>query len=263
MNERRAPLRLSDVGAEAVLIAGGGRAILLQLANPAIGHAVARHSDFTADPVRRLRHTLAFVYALVYGTPEQVATVREMVNRAHATVRSDPGASPAYDATDAALQLWVAGTLYDTAVTLHQQLVGPLAEGDLDAIYRDYEVVGSALQVAPGMWPRDRAAFSRYWEAESRLLTVDDTVRRVASELLHPRVGPIWLRVGMPLARLVTTGLLDPRLRAEFELPWSAGRQRRFALAMTVVSSINRALPRAVREWPKNRLLRDLDRVAW
>ena len=241
-----------------MLIAGGGRAVFLQLANPAIGHAVAQHSDFAAQPLRRLKHTLTFVYALVYGTPSQVVAVRAMVDRAHAAVRSAPGTSPSYDARDSRLQLWVAATLYDTAVSVRQRLVGPLKEADLDAIYQDYEAIGLALQVPDGMWPPDRAAFAVYWEAQSALLEVDNTVRGVTRDLLHPKAGPIWLRAGMPLARLVTAGLLSPQLRAAFELPWTARRERRFERAMNLIALANRALPRRVREWPKNRMLRKL-----
>ena len=73
-------LGLRDIGAEAALLAGGGRAILLQLANPAVGHAVADHSNFTADPLRRLRNTLSYVYALVYGSPDQVPSGADLVS---------------------------------------------------------------------------------------------------------------------------------------------------------------------------------------
>lgn len=141
-------LGLRDIGAEAALLAGGGRAILLQLANPAVGHAVADHSDFAADPLRRLRNTLSYVYALVFGTHEQVSAVRSMVRHAHAPVRSET-----YNASDAALQLWVAATLYDTAATLHARIFGPLDEASLDAVYRDYAVVGTALGMPAALWP--------------------------------------------------------------------------------------------------------------
>ncbi len=46
---------------EGVLLAGGLRALLLQLAQPAVGHGVARHSAFETDPLARLHGTLAFV----------------------------------------------------------------------------------------------------------------------------------------------------------------------------------------------------------
>lgn len=262
MHPERPPLRLSDVGAEAALIAGGGRAVLLQLANPAIGHAIASHSSFRTQPLRRLRNTLTFVYAIVYGTPGQVAAVQQMVNGTHSTVRSGAGESPNYDATDAALQLWVVATLYDTAITLRERLIAPLTEQDRDAIYADYEMIGTALQVPAGMWPPDRAAFHRYWQAESAKLSVDDTVREVSRALLHPRSGPLWLRAGMPLARLVTAGLLSPELRSQFGMRWSRGRERRFGAAMAGIAAVNRVLPRGVREWPKGALLRKLGQPA-
>jgi uncharacterized protein (DUF2236 family) len=56
-------MTMQAIAAEAVLIAAGGRSILLQLADPAIGHGVADHSDFASRPVDRLRGTLTYVYA--------------------------------------------------------------------------------------------------------------------------------------------------------------------------------------------------------
>ena len=247
--------RLADIGAEAVLIAGGGRAILLQLANPAIGHAIARHSDFAHDPLKRLRHTLTFVYALVYGTAAQRERATTYVNRAHEPVVSTPGAVPSYRATDAHLQLWVAATLYDTAARVQKLLVGTLSDAELDAIYRDYAIVGTALQVPPGLWPRDRAEFDIYWRAELARLSVDDTVLEVTRALLHPTSGPLWLRAAMPLGRLITAGLLPPAVRRAYELPWGPRRARRFRIAVVTMRTVNRMLPRRVREWPKDYLL--------
>ena len=250
---------MSDLAAEAVLIAGGGRAILLQLADPAIGHAVARHSDFVAHPLRRLENTLTFVYGLVFGTPQQVDAVTRMVNRAHGPVRSAPGEEPAYRATDAGLQLWVAATLYDSAMAVQRRMLPPIAASDTDRVYRDYAVLGTALQLPEDAWPADRRAFGEYWASRSTELAVDDTVREVAHELLHPRSAPLWLRAGMPLARLVTTGLLPPELRDAYRLPWSRRRARRFEVAVAVIGIVNRMLPRAIRHWPKNHLLARID----
>lgn len=252
------PRRAADIGGEAALIAGGARAILLQLANPAIGHSVAVHSDFAAQPIRRLVNTLSYAYALIYGSPAQIATVQAMVNRAHQPVKSAAGETPAYDARDPALQLWVAATLYDTAVLMHQRVVGRLSAADLDQIYADYAVIGTALQMPAGFWPVDRAAFAQYWDRALTQLRVDDTVRGVERQLLHPRTGPLWLRAGMPLARLITAGLLTDDLRAAYRMPWNPHRERRFDLALRMLSALNRVLPRGLRELPKRRLLRSL-----
>ena len=246
-------LGLRDIGAEAALLAGGGRAILLQLANPAVGHAVADHSNFAADPLRRLRNTLTYVYALVYGTPDQVTQVRTMVHRAHAPVRSET-----YDASDAGLQLWVAATLYDTAATLHARIFGPLDEASADAVYRDYAVVGTALGMPAALWPLDREAFGRYWQAQLTALEVDDRVREVGVQVLHPASGPLWMRALMPIARLATAGLLPPALREAYALPWDDRRQRRFDRMMDATARLYPHLPARLRHWPKNHLLRRL-----
>ena len=244
---------LTDLGAEAVLLAGGGRAILLQLANPAIGHAVADHSNFVADPLRRLRNTLTYVYALVFGTPEQVASVTAMVNQAHAPVRSE-----SYDASDARLQLWVAATLYETATHIHERIFGPLDDEDADGVYREYATVGTALGMPASLWPVDRAAFRTYWNEQLPQLTVDDRVRTVSRQLLHPRTGPLWMRASMPMARLATAGLLSPELREAYALPWSPRLERRFERSMSATARLSPRLPHRLREWPKNHLLSKL-----
>jgi uncharacterized protein (DUF2236 family) len=256
------PTRLTDIAGEAVLLAGGARAILLQIADPAVGLGVARHSDFAADPMRRLRNTLTYIYVIVYGSADDRARVTTMVDAAHRTIRGDgPIPGERYDATDPESQLWVAATLYDTAITVHEAVFGPLAPDDADAVYREYAVLGTALQMPAELWPSDRDAFRRYWNAQSARLRVTDDTRRVARELLHSRALPWWLRVSMPLARLVTAGLLAPSLRVAFELPWDARRERRYARVMRVTAVLYPRLPRGIRHWPMRHYLAGFRRI--
>ena len=97
--------RLTDIAGEAVLLAGGARAILLQIADPAVGLGVARHSDFGADPMRRLRNTLTYIYAIVYGTADDTARVTTMVDAAHRSVHGQGSGGEQYNAVDPQLQL--------------------------------------------------------------------------------------------------------------------------------------------------------------
>jgi uncharacterized protein (DUF2236 family) len=261
-----APRGIRDIAPESVLVLAGGRAILLQLANPAVGHGVARHSDFATRPLNRLHGTLAYVYAVTCGSPQDRAAAVRRVGRAHLPVRAaatphsgPPGgapAAPAYNAFDPALQLWVAATLYESATRMHDLIYGPLDDAEAEAVYRDYGVLGTALQVPPELWPADRAAFAAYWERGSAGLATDATTRAVADQLLHPSSGPLWLRLAMPLARLVTTGLLEPAERALFALPWSAGRQRRFTAVLGLVRLVYPRLPARVRHAPMRHYLR-------
>jgi len=247
---------MRDIAGEAVLLAGAARAILLQIADPGVGAGVARHSDFASDPMRRLRNTLTYIYVIVYGTADDRARVTAMVDAAHRSVRGAGPGGGTYDAVDPRLQLWVAATLYDTAITVYETVIGPLPSDDADALYRDYAVLGTALQMPAELWPEDRAAFRAYWNSQLARLRVTDDTRRVARDLLRPRVIPPWLRASMPLARLVTAGLLAPSLRVAFELPWDERRQRHYERAIRVVGAVYPRLPRSIRHWPMRHYLR-------
>jgi len=251
---------LSDMGAEGILLAGAGRAILLQIANPAVGHGVAEHSSFTERPLDRLRGTLTYVYAVVYGTDGQVAAVRRRVNRAHAPVRRAPDkTSNGYSAFDAESQLWVVATLYDTAVTVFERVYGPIDDEAADLMYRDYAKLGTALQLPAELWPADRAAFAAYWNGRLESLTADAAAVRVAHGLLHPQGGPLWYRAVMPFARFLTAGLLPGHLREGFGLPWSSRAGRRFDLTMRCTAVVYPRLPQRIRHWFKNYCLAQLD----
>ncbi len=215
------------MASEFVILAGAGRAILLQLANPAVGHGVARHSDFAADPLKRLDATLSYVSALTNGTPAQQRLVKVRVQRAHLPVKGGPAPDhPAYDASDPALQLWVAATLYDSAMQTYDAVFPPLAPTAADTIYRQYAVLGTALGMPADLWPATRADFAAYWEREVAALSVDDTVRTVAEDFLAARNVPVWAKMLLPLARFLTTGLLPSSVRDLYRLSWSPRKDR-------------------------------------
>jgi uncharacterized protein (DUF2236 family) len=247
-------LRLRDISNEAILLAGGARAILLQVAMPAVGRGVADHSDFTADPVRRLRNTLTYLYVLVYGTPQEIERITGYVNRAHTPVHSGEG-SPAYDAFDPHQQLWVAATLYDSALTVYAAVFGEPGTDDSESLYRQYAVIGTALQMPAELWPADRAAFAEYWRRSHARLRVDESARRICRDLLYPVSGPLWVRAAMPPVRFLTAGFLDAELRASFGLPWDARRERRFARTLSLLRFVYPRLPGWVRHWPARHYL--------
>ena len=235
---------LRDIAGEAILLAGGGRAILLQIAHPGVGLGVAEHSDFASRPLDRLHATMTYVYAVVYGSDEEIAAVRRRVNLAHAPVRSGTDAAgPAYNAFDPELQLWVAATLYDTAVDLYQRIFGEFDDASAECVFREYGALGTSLQVQPDAWPATRAAFRAYWDDMLPRLQVTDATRRVARDLLLPKAVPLWLTALMPLARLMTVGLLPPELRAGFGLRWTPRNDRRFRRWLRVMAVVVPRLP--------------------
>ena len=231
---------------EGTLLLGGGRAILLQVADPVVGAAVAAHSNFANRPVDRLHNTLTFVYGVMLGTSAEAALVAKVTARAHARI---PGAN------DPDRQLWVAATLYDTAVRVYERLHGPLAPRDAEAVLASYARLGTSLEVPAAAWPSSTAQFADYWSRSVSALDVGPQARQVAHDLFHPTTAPLWLRAVLPLARLLTASLLDPDLRDAYGMRWSRGHERRASAAWAAIRALARVLPQRALTAPSRRYL--------
>jgi uncharacterized protein (DUF2236 family) len=258
----RRPVSAADIAAEALMLAGGGRALLLQIAHPAVGRGVVEHSDFASRLMERFDGTMLYLTAVMYGSPDERAAMRRLVNRAHAPVRGvDPASGAAYNAYDPQLQLWVAATLYQTMMELHARVFGRLSPDQADAAYGGLSLALSDLQLTHDLWPSDRAAFDRYWDRMLADLRVDADVLAVSRQILHPAGVSWWLRPGLPLLRLLTVGLLPEPLRVRFRLDWDGARQRRFDRAMRWTALVYPQLPLRLRHLLRDRYLAKLRRL--
>jgi len=117
------------VNREMIVVAGWGRAILLQLAHPAVAAGVHHHSSFRGSLLssfRRLRATVGAMLSLTFGDAEQMITTAARVNAIHDRVRGTIGACPgkAYTAHDPDLQRWVHATLLES-IPLTRAARGP------------------------------------------------------------------------------------------------------------------------------------------
>jgi uncharacterized protein (DUF2236 family) len=124
--------------------------------------------------------------------------------------------------------------------------------------------LATTLQVPAEMWPADRAAFEQYWNDMLEQIHIDDAVREFLYPIAVVRLGR--LRLPKPLQQayehltlLITSGFLPQRMREEMQLPWDAGRQKQFDSVITVIRTVNDALPRFIRHFPFNVALLDLD----
>nr|WP_246287229.1 oxygenase MpaB family protein [Schumannella luteola] len=239
-----------EYAADGALVLGGAAAILLQLGDPVVARGVAAHSAFARDPLRRLEHTLAYVYAVSLGDDELERLVAGMVDGAHSGV---PGAR------DAAHQIWVAATLCWTGMRTHALLRGAITAELADEIVARSERLATALQTRPGAWPRDRTAFADYWDARIPALEIGPEAREVAGQLLHPTALPWWARPAMPIVRALTPALLPPTVREAYGLPLRRGRA---ALALALVRALLALAPRRLSELPSRHVLERLRRHA-
>ena len=236
------------VNAEPATALGAGRALLLQLAHPAVAQGVQDHSDFKRNPFKRLQGTLEAMNAVVFG-PEWLAEgVGRRVRWIHDFVTG-----PAYAANDPANLLWVHATLLDTAITCYEVLVAPLSPSRRETYYEEMTQVAARFGLRRADQPATYLDFRRYFDDTVAAMEVSATGRELGGFILDPELP---LRLDRPLGpvialhRTLTVGLLPERLRNQFGFGWTAEDQRRHHRTVRRMRAVFRATPRAARTSP-------------
>ena len=218
-----------------MLMLGGGRALLMQVANPVVAAGVRGHSSYEAEPWRRLARTMSALYAIVFGTAAEAEHVGAVTRAVHAHV---PGAD------DAEAQTWVHATLVDTGIVMYERFVRPLSADQREAFYDDMKVVAGYFDVP---WvPETFAEFLEYKRDTIPALRVGDDAREVARTVLEPPVP----RAVRPLVRalnVVTVGLLPEELRAQYGLRWTRAHASALRGQARTVRTALPATPRRLR----------------
>lgn len=243
-----------QVDREALLLAGGTCALLMQLAHPAVAAGVAQHSDFRDDPFGRLRRTVTASYAVVFGSTPRAERAIRRINAIHGVVSGRvPETGQPYHALDPALLLWVHATLVDTALRVYERYVAPLAAADCEGYHEEARAIAIRLGVPAHVMPRTLVDLRARMAAmlEGGEVRVTPTARSLAPSVLYPSRAlprPLW-----DAAHLVSFSVMAPSVRAGYDIPWSDARER----GMRRVAAISRAvlplLPGALRHVPQAR----------
>jgi uncharacterized protein (DUF2236 family) len=245
---------------ERVLLAGWGRAILLQLAHPKVARGVAEHSRFTTEPwgrIQRLRRTLDSMLALTFGTPAEAAAVAGRINGIHDRVHGRLGAAAGgasagaqYSAHDPALLAWVHATLLDSFLLTYRRFIGELSPDEADRYCAEASGIEAMLGIPPGRLPRTEADLRQYMAdmLRSGAIEVGDAARELGREVITPP-APRALRPLLRLAALPAIGTLPPAIRAAYGLPWEARHERALRVMTAAVRGGLPLVPPVLRYW--------------
>lgn len=252
------------VNREIVVVAGWGRAILLQLAHPLVAAGVDDHSSFRGSltaSIARLRSTVGAMLSLTFGDEEDAVSAAARINVIHDRVfgrlRERAGAFPAgetYSAHDAELLRWVHATLLDSIPLTYELLIGPLAREERERYCAEAAVMEPLLDIPPGLLPRNTADLDAYMRGilGSGRIAITPRSRSLAHAALFP---PRW-RLLWPAFRpvqLITIGLLPPDVRQAYGFEWTAREARALARWTTALKWMLRLTPAMLRQWPSSR----------
>ena len=221
---------------EAMLLLGAGpRALLLQIAHPLVAAGVAEHSDFEADPWRRLDGTLRSYLRIVYGSTPQARGEIRRLNTLHRGITG-----PGYSARDPQLSLWVHATLVDSTLVSYDRWYSPMSEDRQARYYEETKPIGRAFGIPDAVLPGDLDAFRAYVAdmlAPAGPVHVSPVALDLARVILRPPLAPLAALIPpvAPIARPLLArlpvetyawtmwpaiGLLPDGIRDEFGLRW-------------------------------------------
>lgn len=234
------------VNRENILLLGGGRALLMQLAHPKVAAGVDDHSDFRTHPIRRLRRTVHMTMAIIFGERQAALAAARAVNHTHAHVKGDD-----YRALDPDLLLWVHATLVDSALVTYEAFVQPLTPGERADFYQESKLLGELLGIPRDRFPANVRDFERYVDRmiAAGPIEVSPRAKELGRLVLRPPLRLLPGPVMIPF-EVVTAGLLPPVLRESYGLAWGSAQQRAFKLAVAAVPRIVALAPPVLRVWP-------------
>jgi uncharacterized protein (DUF2236 family) len=252
------------INREVIVVAGWGRAILLQLAHPLVAAGVSDHTTFRGSlrtGLNRLSSTVGAMLALMFGTDDEAIDAAARINCIHDRVSGrlgEPaGALPAgarYSAHDPELLRWVHATLLDSIMLTHEQLDGPLTPAERDRYCAEAAIMEPLLDIPEGLLPRDAAQLDAYVDEtlHSARIAISPASRALAQKLLFPQ-GWRLVWPAFRLLQLLTIGHLPSALREGYGFRWTERDARALARWTTALRLLRQATPRFVREWPAAR----------
>ena len=246
------------IAREAIILMGGTRAVLMQIAHPLVAAGVYEHSRYMRDPFGRAWQTFFLGQLLVFGTTQKSREAARTINKLHkkvnGTLPQTAGryqAGTSYDARDPELLLWVYATLVDTTLFTYSLFIKPLTLQEKEDYYQESKNFARYLGVPDHALPCTLQDLQDYIHTiiSSNHLAATPQARQIAHQVFFPLTNPL-LRPFMYLNRTLTTALLPHPIREIYDLSWGRKRQRIFDLFSGTMRVILPRLPLPLRVLP-------------
>lgn len=231
---------------EPFFILGGVRALLLQVAHPAVAEGVARFSNFQQDPFGRGYRTFEAMATIYFGDAAQAEATAAKLWRRHEGIKGEAAGAP-FRANDPQLLLWVLATLTETTLQVYRHLPDANLPPDWEEqFYEESKIAARLLHIPEDVYPPTLAAFMAWWNGMLHGPVLGSTARcgEVAQSIIrHPRAPK-------KLAVLLAAGWLPEALCHRLGVPYEEKSPERLHSFLKKTASWYRFLPIFMRRNP-------------
>jgi uncharacterized protein (DUF2236 family) len=153
------------IHADASMLIGGLRALLLQTLHPLAMAGVADHSDYRHDPLGRLQRTAGYIGVTTYGTAAEANAAVRRIRVIHDGVTGTAPDGRPYRANDPHLLGWVHATEVDSFLKTYQRYGSErITDDDADRYVAEMAVLGRLVGIRkpPASVDELHATIARY-----------------------------------------------------------------------------------------------------
>ncbi len=236
---------------EPIVLFGGMRALLLQVAHPAVAEGVARYSRFREDALGRGFRTFEAMASIYFGSDVQARQTAFRLYRMHQGIKAHyPAEVPqkegeAFRAIQPELLLWVLATLTDTTLLVFEHFSTKHLPADWrERFYEESKTAASLLGIPPEAYPPDLPAFREYIAKmlqENGILGTATVAQDITAAILQHRLNITWL------AKLLAIGWMPPFLWGRLGIAAEAKHLRRFERVLRITKGFYRLVPAALK----------------
>jgi uncharacterized protein (DUF2236 family) len=218
---------------EPIVIFGGMRALLLQVAHPAVAEGVAKFSRFREDALGRGIRTFEAMATIYFGSDEEARATATRLHRMHAGIRSHypaevtgGNAGQAFHANQPELLLWVLATLTDTTLTVFEHFTPKNLPTDWrEQFYEESKIAAQLLGIQPEFYPQNLVAFRAYMASmlgENTSLGSANVSAEITEAILKHKYNVTWM------AHLMAIGWMPPFISTRLGMKAEEKEQKKF-----------------------------------
>ena len=151
---------------EPCILLGSSRALLLQIAHPAIADGVKNFSNFQTEMAGRAHRTFTSMTRIWFGDKKTAINSAKRLYNIHSMIRGtavweieDETIYKPYCAADSDLLFWVLATMIDTTLIVTEKIKGEIPQKEKNQFFEESKITAQLMGIPLEHYPKDLEAF--------------------------------------------------------------------------------------------------------
>ncbi len=231
---------------EPCILLGSSRALLLQIAHPAIADGVKNFSNFQTEMAGRAHRTFTSMIRIWFGDKKTAINSAKRLYNIHSMIRGtavweieDETIYRPYCAADSDLLFWVLATITDTTLVVTEKIIGQIPLKEKNQFYEESKITAQLMGIPLKDYPDNLDEFYQRYNSmlSDKTLYVGKAGHEISSAIFNI---PYPLQ---KLLKLISGGFLPSKVANQFGLLLNKFSKHIFNFIIAVSKLNNKLIP--------------------